>query len=77
MEEMMDIVRKYDGQPVTEVHIVGGVLPQYDMKFYADFFTSIKNLDFTAIELLLYFSLLMSALFLIFFHILDYYQIFP
>jgi aminodeoxyfutalosine synthase len=43
MEEMMDIVRKYDGQPVTEVHIVGGVLPQYDMKFYADFFTAIKN----------------------------------
>ncbi|MBK8567261.1 MAG: CofH family radical SAM protein, partial [Saprospiraceae bacterium] len=41
--EMMDIVRKYDGQPVTEVHIVGGVLPQYDMKFYADFFTAIKN----------------------------------
>jgi len=43
MEEMMDIVRKYDGQPVTEVHIVGGVLPQYDMQFYADFFTAIKN----------------------------------
>ncbi len=43
MDEMMDIVRKYDGQPVTEVHIVGGVLPQYDMKFYADFFTAIKN----------------------------------
>ncbi len=43
MEEMMAIVQKYDGQPVTEVHIVGGVLPQYDMKFYADFFTAIKN----------------------------------
>src|SRR5690606_17032743 len=23
LEQMMDIVRKYDGQPVTEVHIVG------------------------------------------------------
>lgn len=43
MEDMMDIVRKYDGQPVTEVHIVGGVLPQYDMQFYADFFTAIKK----------------------------------
>ncbi len=42
MEDMMDIVRKYDGQPVTEVHIVGGVLPQYDVQFYADFFKSIK-----------------------------------
>ena len=43
MEEMMDIVKKYDGQPVTEIHIVGGVLPQYDLKFYADLFTNIKT----------------------------------
>lgn len=43
MEEMMDMVRKYDGKPVTEVHIVGGVLPQYDMAFYSDFFTKIKE----------------------------------
>lgn len=42
MEEMMDIVRRYDGQPVTEVHIVGGVLPQYDLAFYEDFFKRIK-----------------------------------
>ncbi len=42
MDEMMDIVRKYDGQPVTEVHIVGGVLPQYDMAFYLDFFQKIR-----------------------------------
>jgi aminodeoxyfutalosine synthase len=40
---MMDIVKQYDGKPVTEVHIVGGVLPQYDLKFYADFFTAIKK----------------------------------
>src|SRR3712207_1575271 len=26
MEEMLEIVKKYDDQPVTEVHIVGGVL---------------------------------------------------
>lgn len=43
MEEMMAIVKSYDEQPVTEVHIVGGVLPQYDMKFYMDFFTAIKK----------------------------------
>jgi aminodeoxyfutalosine synthase len=43
MEEMLDIVKKYDDQPVTEVHIVGGVLPQYDLKFYADLFTAIKK----------------------------------
>jgi aminodeoxyfutalosine synthase len=42
MEEMMDIVRKYDGQPVTEVHIVGGVMPQYDLEFYLEFFRQIK-----------------------------------
>lgn len=40
--DMMDIVKTYDGQPVTEVHIVGGVLPQYDLEFYVDLFKSIK-----------------------------------
>src|SRR5580692_7974004 len=25
IEQMMDIIRSYDGKPVTEVHIVGGV----------------------------------------------------
>jgi aminodeoxyfutalosine synthase len=43
MEEMMDIVRKYDSEPVTEVHIVGGVLPQYDLKFYSELFTAIHK----------------------------------
>lgn len=42
MEEMMDIVKKYDGEPVTEVHIVGGVLPQYDLAFYSQLFREIK-----------------------------------
>jgi aminodeoxyfutalosine synthase len=40
--ELMEQVKKYDNEPVTEVHIVGGVLPQYDLKFYADLFSSIK-----------------------------------
>jgi aminodeoxyfutalosine synthase len=43
LEEMMDIVKSYDGKPVTEVHIVGGVLPQYDLKFYTEFFKAIKK----------------------------------
>jgi aminodeoxyfutalosine synthase len=43
LEEMMDIVKKYDGQPVTEVHIVGGVLPQYDLDFYRELFTAIRR----------------------------------
>jgi len=42
LEEMMDIIKKYDDEPVTEVHIVGGVLPQYDLQFYADLFKAIK-----------------------------------
>ena len=43
MEEMLDVVKKYDHEPVTEVHIVGGVLPQYDVAFYSALFTAIKN----------------------------------
>lgn len=43
LEEMLDIVKKYDDQPVTEVHIVGGVLPQYDLKFYSEFFSHIRR----------------------------------
>ncbi|GAB5550610.1 MAG: aminofutalosine synthase MqnE [Saprospiraceae bacterium] len=42
MEEILDIIKKYDEQPVTEVHIVGGVLPQYDVEFYAELFRQIK-----------------------------------
>jgi len=42
-EQIMDIVRSYDGKPVTEVHIVGGVLPQYDVSFYEKLFQDIKK----------------------------------
>src|ERR1700743_1045307 len=42
MDEMFDIVKKYDNEPVTEVHIVGGVLPQYDVPFYTELFSKIK-----------------------------------
>jgi aminodeoxyfutalosine synthase len=43
MEDMLNIVKRYDGQPVTEVHIVGGVLPQYDLDFYCTLFRKIKE----------------------------------
>lgn len=42
-EDIMDIIRKYDDEPVTEVHIVGGVLPQYDVVFYEKLFRAIKD----------------------------------
>ncbi|MEM0995341.1 MAG: aminofutalosine synthase MqnE [Bacteroidota bacterium] len=42
LEDIMDIVKKYDDEPVTEVHIVGGVLPQYGVKFYSELFQQIK-----------------------------------
>ncbi|WP_134088210.1 aminofutalosine synthase MqnE [Olivibacter sp. XZL3] len=43
MEEMLATIKKYDDEPVTEVHIVGGVLPQYNMQFYMDLFSAIKK----------------------------------
>ena len=43
LDDIMDIVKKYDDEPVTEVHIVGGVLPQYDVKFYSNLFRAIKT----------------------------------
>jgi aminodeoxyfutalosine synthase len=42
LEEMLDVVKKYDNEQVTEVHIVGGVLPQYDVAFYSALFSAIK-----------------------------------
>jgi aminodeoxyfutalosine synthase len=39
---MLNIVKKYDGQPVTEVHIVGGVHPKLTMEFFADLLRKIK-----------------------------------
>ncbi|QKJ29955.1 aminofutalosine synthase MqnE [Mucilaginibacter mali] len=43
MEDMLGMIAKYDDEPVTEVHIVGGVLPQYDMPFYMELFSRIKE----------------------------------
>lgn len=41
-EQMLEIVKKYDGQPVTEVHIVGGVHPKLTLRFFADLLKKIK-----------------------------------
>jgi len=43
IEDMLNIVKNYDNEPVTEAHIVGGVLPQYDLAFYQNLFKTIKN----------------------------------
>jgi len=57
-EQMMDIVRSYDGKPVTEVHIVGGVHPKMNMEFFMELMQKIKAhrpglhiKGFTAVEL--------------------------
>lgn len=42
IEQMMNIVRKYDGQPVTEVHIVGGVHPKMNLEFFCELLERIK-----------------------------------
>ena len=58
MEQMLDIVRKYDGQPVTEVHIVGGVHPKMNFEFFCELLSKIRAhrpdlhiKGFTAVEL--------------------------
>jgi aminodeoxyfutalosine synthase len=55
---MLDKVKAYDGQPITEVHIVGGVHPKMDINFFAELLTKIKAhrpdlhiKGFTAVEL--------------------------
>lgn len=57
-EQMMDIVRKYDNEAVTEVHIVGGVHPKMNLDFFCDLLTRIREhrpdlhrKGFTAVEL--------------------------
>lgn len=43
-DDMLKILAEKTRQEITEVHIVGGVLPQYDLEFYIDLFQTIKNL---------------------------------
>lgn len=57
-QQMLDIVKSYDGKPVTEVHIVGGVHPKMNLDFFCDLIARIKThrpelhvKGFTAVEL--------------------------
>jgi aminodeoxyfutalosine synthase len=57
-DQMLHIVKKYDDQPVTEVHIVGGVHPKMNLEFFAEVIRKIKThrpalhiKGFTAVEL--------------------------
>ena len=58
MDDMLNKVREYDGKPITEVHIVGGVHPKMDIHFFAELLRKIKAhrpdlhiKGFTAVEL--------------------------
>ena len=42
IQQMLDIVKKYDGQAVTEVHIVGGVHPKMNLEFFIELLKTIK-----------------------------------
>lgn len=58
IDQMLDIVKSYDGKPITEVHIVGGVHPKMNMDYFIELMQKIKNhrpelhvKAFTAVEL--------------------------
>lgn len=58
LEDMMHIIKRYDNQPVTEVHIVGGVHPKLNLSFFIELLQRIKAhrpelqiKAFTAVEL--------------------------
>jgi aminodeoxyfutalosine synthase len=58
IDKMVDIVKSYDGKPVTEVHIVGGVHPKMTIQYFIELIQKIKAhrpdlhiKGFTAVEL--------------------------
>lgn len=58
IDQMLDIVKSYDGKPVTEVHIVGGVHPKMNMAYFIELIQKIHAhrpdlhiKGFTAVEL--------------------------
>jgi aminodeoxyfutalosine synthase len=42
VEQILEKVKAYDNQDVTEVHITGGVVPKQDLAFYTELFRKIK-----------------------------------
>ena len=58
IDQMLDIVKTYDGKPITEVHIVGGVHPKMNIDYFMELMQKIKAhrpalhvKAFTAVEL--------------------------
>ena len=43
IDQMLDIVKTYDGKPITEVHIVGGVHPKMNMEYFIELMQKIKK----------------------------------
>lgn len=63
LEEIEAMVRRYDGKPITEVHIVGGVHPKRGVEYYGEMIQRIKAIrpdihvkGFTAVELKVMFA---------------------
>ena len=57
-DEILQMVKDYEGKPITEVHIVGGVHPKMGLKYFADLIRKVKEIRpdihvkaFTAVEL--------------------------
>ena len=57
-DDILEKVKEYDGKPVTEVHIVGGVHPKMGLMYFAELIKKIKEhrpelhvKAFTAVEL--------------------------
>ncbi len=42
-EEILEMVRRFDDKPVTEVHIVGGVHPAHDIDYYGRILRMIRD----------------------------------
>lgn len=58
IDQMLEIVKSYDGKPITEVHIVGGVHPKMNMAYFIELIQKIHAhrpdlhiKGFTAVEL--------------------------
>ena len=58
IDQMLNIVKSYDGKPITEVHIVGGVHPKMNMAYFIELIQKIHAhrpdlhvKGFTAVEL--------------------------
>ncbi len=58
IDDMVNIVKSYDGKPITEVHIVGGVHPKMNLYFFIELIEKIHAhrpdlhiKGFTAVEL--------------------------